>query len=352
MADKTYRSSLFKRIIDLGLVREAEVNDLVRIWRVGTGDEKAITLQNFVNTVDADLGSGGFTLSEIVAIIEAEVADTDNEVQVIYVDPASLSGTGTIEEQICAYINANVAINYSKLYSKLNIVLGVNIFTVTYGILYNWFAVSDVRNIANTGWKAPQQSDFTSLVTYLDPAYLGGSPDYTNNIAGTKMKEVGIAYWRSPNSSATNSSAFNLRGNGERGSSGAFGSINDAGGLFTSEETGIGSSFAWGGAAFHSFDGFSTASYTPNKKDGLGVRLLKETTTLLHGETGTYTGNDGKTYRTICIGTQEWLADNLSETLYRNSDPIPDITDGTTWSGLTTGARCFYNNVESNGYPA
>lgn len=75
MADKTYNSSLFKRIIDLGLVREAEVNDLVRIWRVGTGDEKAITLQNFVQTVNTDLGSGGFTLTEIVAIIEAEVAN-------------------------------------------------------------------------------------------------------------------------------------------------------------------------------------------------------------------------------------------------------------------------------------
>jgi hypothetical protein len=73
MADKTYKSSLFKRIIDLGLVREAEVNDLVRIWRVGTGDEKAITLENFVKTVDTDLGSGGLTLTEIVDIIAVEL---------------------------------------------------------------------------------------------------------------------------------------------------------------------------------------------------------------------------------------------------------------------------------------
>ena len=73
MSNKSYKSSLFKRIIDLGKVPSADVDDLVRIWRVGTGDEKAITLQNFVKTVDADLGSGGLTLTEIIAIIEGEL---------------------------------------------------------------------------------------------------------------------------------------------------------------------------------------------------------------------------------------------------------------------------------------
>jgi len=75
MSNKSYKSGLFKRIIDLGQVAEADVDDLVRIWRVGTGDEKAITLQNFVETVDADLGSGGLTLTEIITLIEGELGD-------------------------------------------------------------------------------------------------------------------------------------------------------------------------------------------------------------------------------------------------------------------------------------
>jgi uncharacterized protein (TIGR02145 family) len=35
---------------------------------------------------------------------------------------------------------------------------------------------------------------------------------------------------------------------------------------------------------------------------------------------------------------------NLSTTKYRNGDDIPEVTDPTQWSNLTTGAFCYYNN--------
>ena len=35
---------------------------------------------------------------------------------------------------------------------------------------------------------------------------------------------------------------------------------------------------------------------------------------------------------------------NLSVSTYRNGDPIPLVTDPTTWSTLTTGAYCYHNN--------
>ena len=88
---------------------------------------------------------------------------------------------------------------------------------------------------------------------------------------------------------------------------------------------------------------------------GLPLRAIKGSTTLTHGQTGTYTGNDGKVYRTICIGTQEWLADNLCETKFRNGDWIPGFDGGVytpfsnaAWAALTTGALCAYNNDWSN----
>ena len=83
---------------------------------------------------------------------------------------------------------------------------------------------------------------------------------------------------------------------------------------------------------------------------GISIRLVKDSTSLTHGQTSHYTGNDGKVYRTICIGTQEWLADNLCETEYRDGTPIAEVTDGTAWAALTTGARCSYNNDEDNAF--
>jgi uncharacterized protein (TIGR02145 family) len=58
----------------------------------------------------------------------------------------------------------------------------------------------------------------------------------------------------------------------------------------------------------------------------------------------TVTDIDGNVYQTVTIGTQVWMAENLKVTHYRNGDPIPNVTDGGTWSGLTTGAYCNYTN--------
>ena len=64
--------------------------------------------------------------------------------------------------------------------------------------------------------------------------------------------------------------------------------------------------------------------------------------------TGTVTDIDGNVYHTIKIGDQWWMAENLKVTHYRNGDPIPHVTGDGTWSGLTTGAYCNYNNDTNN----
>ena len=53
---------------------------------------------------------------------------------------------------------------------------------------------------------------------------------------------------------------------------------------------------------------------------------------------------DGNSYTTVTIGSQVWMVENLKTTKYRNGDPIPNVTDNTQWSNLTTGAYCNYNN--------
>jgi uncharacterized protein (TIGR02145 family) len=62
----------------------------------------------------------------------------------------------------------------------------------------------------------------------------------------------------------------------------------------------------------------------------------------------TVTDIDNNIYKTIKIGTQTWMAENLKVTKYRNGDPISNVTNNTTWGSLTTGAYCNYNNEVNN----
>jgi uncharacterized protein (TIGR02145 family) len=59
---------------------------------------------------------------------------------------------------------------------------------------------------------------------------------------------------------------------------------------------------------------------------------------------GSMTDQQGNVYRTILIGTQEWMAENLKTSVYRNGQPIANVTNNDQWVGLTTGAWCYYNN--------
>jgi uncharacterized protein (TIGR02145 family) len=59
---------------------------------------------------------------------------------------------------------------------------------------------------------------------------------------------------------------------------------------------------------------------------------------------GSITDQDGNIYKTIVIGTQEWMAENLKASHYRNGDLIPVVTNAATWAGLTSGASCWNNN--------
>ena len=60
---------------------------------------------------------------------------------------------------------------------------------------------------------------------------------------------------------------------------------------------------------------------------------------------------EGNTYKTIKIGTQTWMAENLRTTKYRNGIPIQNITNNAKWEKDETGAWCYYENDESNNKP-
>jgi uncharacterized protein (TIGR02145 family) len=60
---------------------------------------------------------------------------------------------------------------------------------------------------------------------------------------------------------------------------------------------------------------------------------------------------DGNEYKTIQIGSQEWMAENLKTTKYIDGKSIPNVTDFQEWSNLTTDAYCWYKN-DSTAYKA
>jgi len=65
-------------------------------------------------------------------------------------------------------------------------------------------------------------------------------------------------------------------------------------------------------------------------------------------EYGTVTDIDGNEYKTITIGSQTWMAENLRVTHYRNGDPILHVKgdkDVTLWGKQTQGAFCYYRNT-------
>jgi uncharacterized protein (TIGR02145 family) len=253
-------------------------------------------------------------------------------------------------------ITFEVIVNGSKTFSD-SISVSIPCPEINYGLLYNWYAATDVRNISSSDdWDVPSYTDFKVLADYL-----GAGGDYLfdppNNVGG-KLKETGTTYWNSPNTGATNEVGFNGRGGGIREilMTAMFFNIKEGLLLWNKEEDLGFNAYALlsyinydNNSLFTSKDLVSMGNYiSATKRNGLSVRLLRNSTTLSHGETGIYIGNDGKTYPTICIGTQEWLADNLAETKYRNGDSIPEVTDNTAWAGLTTGALCAYNNDWNN----
>ena len=90
------------------------------------------------------------------------------------------------------------------------------------------------------------------------------------------------------------------------------------------------------------------------KEDAIKCRYCKEwlqdkeTIVTDIDEPGTVTDIDGNSYKTVKIGKQIWIAENLKVTHYRNGDSIPNITDNDDWANTEDGAYCNYDNDEDN----
>lgn len=55
---------------------------------------------------------------------------------------------------------------------------------------------------------------------------------------------------------------------------------------------------------------------------------------------------EGTSYKTIGIGAQIWMAENLRTSKYRNGDKIDYVTDPVYWASLSAGGNAHYGNIE------
>jgi len=90
---------------------------------------------------------------------------------------------------------------------------------IIYGLLYNWYAVSDNRNICPEGWHIPTIEEWRTLAH-----------------TGLELKESGTTHWKSPNSVLPNSSGFMALPGGSCQYDGYFGQINERGTWWTADE--------------------------------------------------------------------------------------------------------------------
>jgi uncharacterized protein (TIGR02145 family) len=56
---------------------------------------------------------------------------------------------------------------------------------------------------------------------------------------------------------------------------------------------------------------------------------------------------EGNSYKTVYIGAQHWMAENLKTSSYNDRTLIPNVTENTQWVNLTSGAWCYYENDET-----
>ena len=79
------------------------------------------------------------------------------------------------------------------------------------------------------------------------------------------------------------------------------------------------------------------------------ICFILMTNALLNAQTEqTVKDIDGNVYRTISLGNQVWMIENLKVTRYRNGDKIPNVTNQADWDKLNSGSYCWYNNEIAN----
>jgi len=137
----------------------------------------------------------------------------------------------------------------------------------TYGILYNWYAVTSTTGLCPTGWRVPTDEDWDKLITYL-----GGDAVAGGKLKSERTDPSAHPRWDSPNTDAIDEMGFAALPTGYRSSIG--------------EDYGLGyCKYYWSASEYDSnfgvcyylsSDDGTMEKYYKRKRSGYAVRCIKE----------------------------------------------------------------------------
>lgn len=145
----------------------------------------------------------------------------------------------------------------------------------TYGYLYNWYAVTDIHNIAPKGWRVPTDDDWKELEMFL-----GLSPTEADDTGwrgsneGSKLAG-NASLWDSgdlENNAAFGESGFSALPGGYRYSNGNFDDLGDYAYFWSATERST--LYAW--IRYLHYNGSDVGRGGSNKQGGFSVRLVRD----------------------------------------------------------------------------
>ena len=136
-----------------------------------------------------------------------------------------------------------------------------------YGMLYNWYAVTDPRGLCPVGWRIPTEADWEKLIDHL-----GGPGEAGGKLKSERTVPDDHPRWENPNSGASDAVEFAAIPTGYRSSMGSY--------------EGIGYYACWWSSTQYDANyAYSYYIYTTNtqlelsndrKRAGYSVRCIKE----------------------------------------------------------------------------
>jgi uncharacterized protein (TIGR02145 family) len=150
----------------------------------------------------------------------------------------------------------------------------------TYGRLYTWYAITDIRNICPTGWHVPSDSEWTTLENYLiangfnyDGTSIGNKigKALASNFGWTFSTDEG-AIGNTDYPTYRNKSGFTALAGGYRGFGGAFFEFGYTGFWFTTDADAL---MFIGRVLGSNSSGFGSGT-GGNNRYGASVRCLKD----------------------------------------------------------------------------